>query len=69
MLEDVERMKIALRVLGAITEYRKPEETDVQALRSYAPLLKRRAPDELACEVVQQALKAGRRFGEIAEKV
>jgi hypothetical protein len=58
MQEDVQRLTIALRVLGAIIEYREPEESDVQALRSYARLLKRRAPDESACDGIQDVLKA-----------
>ncbi len=49
-------MRTALRVLTALTERRSPDRGDVEALRSYAPPLKQLAPDELACEVIQQAL-------------
>jgi hypothetical protein len=58
MQEDLERLKTALRVLAAVTEFRAPEEADMQALRSYAPLLKRRPADELAREVIWAVLKA-----------
>ena len=70
MEEELHRLRVALRVLAAITEFREPEETDVQTLRSYAPHFTRRPPDELAREVIQQALKARGRVSEgMAEKV
>ena len=50
-------MKTALRVLTAITERRAPDTTDVEELRRYAPLLGDAPLDELACDVIQQALK------------
>ena len=63
-------MNTALRVLAAAVEHREPEETDMEVLRSYAPLSTRRHPDELACEVIQQVLKARGRFTDgMAEKV
>jgi hypothetical protein len=62
MQGELERLRVALRVLAAVTEFREPEETDMQALRSYAPLSPRRPPDELACEVIQDVLKARGRF-------
>lgn len=58
MEEKLQRLRVALRVLGAVTEFREPEETDIQTLRSYEPLFMRRPPDELACDVIQQTLKA-----------
>jgi len=70
MQEDSERLKIALRVLAAVAEYCEPEEADLELIRSYAPLSTRRHPDELACEVIQQVLKARGQFTDgMAEKV
>ena len=57
MQDDLLRLRVALRVLTAFMEYREPEDADVQTLHSYAPLTCR-PPDELACEVIQQALIA-----------
>ena len=51
-------MAVAIRVLTAINECRSPDAKDVEALRSLEPLLAETLPlDELACEVIQQALK------------
>jgi len=70
MGEERERLRVALRVLAAVTDFREPAETDMQALRSYAPLLTRRPPDELACQVIQEVLRARGRFGNgISEEV
>jgi len=70
MEAERERLKVALRVLAAVTEFREPEETDMQTLRSYAPLFQRRPPDELACQVIQEVLRARGRLGNgIADKV
>ena len=63
MREDVERLTVALRVLMAFTEFRAPEDADVQTLHSYRPLSHRPA-DELACEVIQQVLKARGRISD-----
>jgi hypothetical protein len=54
---SIEAMKIALRVLMALSEHQHPDKADVKALKSYAPLLADGPLDELACDVVQQALK------------
>lgn len=64
MQQDLDRLKVALRALMAVIELRKPEETDIQALRSCAPLCKRGSPDELAYEVIQHVLKARGRVSE-----
>jgi hypothetical protein len=70
MEEELQKLRVALRVLAAITEFREPDETDVQALRSDAPRFTGQSPDELAREVIQQALKArGRASESTAEKV
>jgi hypothetical protein len=51
-------MKVALRVLTALTERQVPDAADLERLHrclsSYPPDA---APDELACDVIQQALK------------
>ena len=56
-VDTIEAMKIALRVLTALGEHRHPDAADVKALKAYAPLLADAPLDELACDVVQQALK------------
>ena len=57
MVESVEAMQIALRVLTALTEKIAPDPADVEALRRLAPSRDHAHLDELACEVIQQALK------------
>src|SRR5215813_6016030 len=55
--ESIEVMKIALRVLTSITEKSGPTRDDLDGLLSFAPDLTRIPPDELACEVIQRAMK------------
>jgi len=55
--ESIEVMKVALRVLTAITEKSGPLPSDVRSLLEFAPDLTRLPPDELACEVIQRAMK------------
>jgi hypothetical protein len=51
-------MELALRVLAALTQKRHPNPADVDRLRTVAETGARELPpDELACEVIQQALK------------
>ena len=50
-------MKVALRVLVAITESRNPDPSDVEDLRCWAPLIGSIPPDELACDVIMQVMK------------
>ena len=50
-------MKTAMRVLAAINEKREPDAADLAELRSLAPLLANLPPDELACDVIKQALQ------------
>lgn len=52
-------MELALRVLTALTEKRHPDPEDASRLRALAAGAgARELPlDELACEVIQQALK------------
>ena len=50
-------MRTALRVLGAIVEGHPPNPSDVESLHKFAPLLADGPSDELACDVIQQAMK------------
>jgi hypothetical protein len=56
MQESLEAMTTALRVLTALTNKRYPDPADVETLRGYVPLLRDEPPDELACEVIKQAI-------------
>jgi hypothetical protein len=69
MLEDSERLQTALRVLTPFTEFRDPEDADVEALRSYVPPFTCQRPDELACEVISRCSGHGRFTDDIAKKV
>jgi hypothetical protein len=55
--ESIEIMKVALRILTSITDKSGPRRSDVDALLAFAPDLTKLPPDELACEVVQRAMK------------
>ena len=57
MNENVQAMRIALRVLTAINEGHVASEVDIKELRVFAPLLADGPADELACDVIQQAMK------------
>ena len=58
MQDSLDAMKLALRVLTALTEHRHLEVDEVATLRALAgPKLQRMPLDELACEVIQAALK------------
>ena len=50
-------MQTALRVLGAVADHRRRDPAEVDELRRLAPLLANAEVDELACEVIQQAVK------------
>jgi hypothetical protein len=56
-MQDLQAMKTALRVLMAIGERRQPDWSDVELLRSLAPPTAGASLEELACEVIQMALK------------
>ncbi len=58
MQNSLQAMKVALRVLTAVTERTPADEADLAELRRYAPDAANLPPDELACEVIQRALKA-----------
>ena len=57
MEASVEAMKVALRVLTAISERQPPEVTDIECLKSLVPLFADLPLDELACHVIQDALQ------------
>ena len=57
MEDGLVAMTTALRVLMAITDRVRPAAEDIRELRRLAPLFVDMAPDELACEVIQLALK------------
>jgi len=56
-VESLAAMQVALRVLTAISQRTDPDPADLDLLRSYSPLLSSAPPDELACEVIQQAAR------------
>jgi len=53
----VEPMKVALRVLSAVSERQTPASADIALLKAYAPEWAGAPLDEMACEVIQQALR------------
>jgi len=52
----------------AVIECRRPEEFDIEALRSFAPRFMHKPPDDLAREVIQQVLKARDRIPNLTER-
>jgi hypothetical protein len=57
MHESLAAMKLAIRVLTAITNRQHPEPTELEELRRLAPQSSDLPPDELACEVIQRGIK------------
>lgn len=57
MLSPIEAMKTALRMLTALTEKSQPDAADLQALRAFQHQSRDLPADELACEVIQEALR------------
>jgi hypothetical protein len=58
MQQSFDSMTTALRVLKAVMEKRHPDAADIAALRDLAvPQPQEIDVDELACEVIQKALK------------
>ena len=57
MEQSLDAMKVALRVLTSLTEKRPPAHSDLDSLHRFAPALVHLPADELACEVIQQALR------------
>jgi len=60
MQEAVDAMRVALRVLTAITEHRHPDAIDVENLHRLAPEGAYQSLDEVACAVVEKALERAR---------
>lgn len=56
MEQSLYALKTGLRVLSALTEKTEPDPADVEALRCLAPLLADRPLEDLACDVIQQAI-------------
>ena len=59
MQQSLDAMKVALRVLQAVTDNHYPDPADVERLKQFAPLLADAPADELASDVIQQAIKRG----------
>ena len=57
MSDTMASIDTATRVLMAIMDKGKPEPCDVEELRRFAPDCSDLPVDELACEVVQRAVK------------
>jgi hypothetical protein len=55
--ESIEVMKVALRVLISCNQKTGASAADLDELVSFAPDLKELPSDELACEVIQRAMK------------
>jgi len=51
-----EKMTLALRVLAAINERRRPAEQDISVLRSFADGRGVHNLDEIACSIIERAL-------------
>jgi hypothetical protein len=67
MQESLDAMRLAMRVLTAVSERQQPAPADVEALRALAPSVANLPPDEIACEVIQQSLKRREVFRAAAE--
>lgn len=57
MQQSLRAIQIASRVLTALGDRREPDPQDVYELRRLDPLMGDMPLDELACDVIQQALK------------
>jgi outer membrane protein TolC len=57
MQQSMDAMRVALRVLQAITERHLPDAKDLEELKRLAPLPADQPHDELACDVIKQALQ------------
>jgi len=57
MIQCGDPVRIALRVLIAIVEGERPSHSDIEALKKFAPLAVDHPADELARDVLQQALR------------
>jgi hypothetical protein len=57
MQSNFDAMMIAVRVLTALNEKRPPDPDDLDYLRRLAPVSAHLPPDEMACEVIKQAVR------------
>jgi hypothetical protein len=57
MAQPADTLDLALRVLRAVTERRYPDPDDIAALQRLAPYAGPMPVDELACELIEQALR------------
>jgi hypothetical protein len=57
MQRSVDEIRVALRVLQALTFSRQPDPQDVQELHRIIPAADYDSLDEMACTVIQQALE------------
>ena len=60
-----EKTAVALRVLAAINDKHKPNESDVALLHTYYPDHQELDPDEMACIVIQEVLERKKRIREV----
>lgn len=59
-MQRLDVLRIALRVLGAFRDSRLPDPQDVAVLKLFAPPGKTaHSADELACQVIEHALRDG----------
>jgi hypothetical protein len=61
MQQSVDAMRVALRVLDAFARRCHSDRADVQELRRLAPPMEYISINEMACTVVEEALKRHRR--------
>ena len=57
MRAGIDAIKTATRVLTALTAEQVPAAADIQSLREYDNSINARELDELACDVIQKALR------------
>jgi len=57
MQPEKDAMKVALRVLTALGEHQEPVQEDIAELRRIAPDRATASVDELACDVIQRAIR------------
>lgn len=57
MEKSLAAMQTALRVLTAVTREESPAQSDLDELRKFSPLMQDGPADELACDVIQQAIR------------
>ena len=61
--ESLQALKLALRVLTAITENRNPDPADIEALRACEGSCSNgRGVEELACDVIQRSIEHRRKL-------